>query len=293
MLMKAALIGQGQLGQELLMKIMNHNHSFILECVWTPVGDSCIQGLGKLNISCANSIEEVLNNEQIQLVFNTSYTGLGEFANKPDHRSTRRYIHLVPEMQGRGDFYGLLPELPQECAHIQLVSPAAQAIVPLVAALSQICLIQEAEVISDIPSKAADSEFRAHLDEYMSATELALTGIGGALQAKSMIFLNPDEESAVNRYIVHLKLEGGVDPSTVTLSLSQAAAEISNDFPGYRLKYTPSYSGSILTFMIEVRSWSKPLSQDYGHMDLLTSSACRAGERWVKQQQERGLYHGD
>lgn len=293
MLMKAALIGEGQLGQELLMKIMNHNYSFILECVWTPVGDSGIKGLGKHNISCANSIEEVLNNEQIQLVFNTSYTALGEFANNPDHRSDRRYIHLVPEMQGRGDFYGLLPELQQECAHIQLVSPAAQAIVPLVAALSQICMIQEAEVISDIPSKAADCEFRAHLDEYMSATELALTGIGGALQAKSLIFLNPDEESAVNRYIVHLKLEEGVDPSVVTLLLSQAAAEISNDFPGYRLKYTPSYSGSILTFVIEVRSWSKPLSQGYGHMDLLTSSACRAGEQWVKQQQERGLYHGD
>lgn len=97
-----------------------------------------------------------------------------------------------------------------------MMLPAAQAVVPFISTISNHYLILESEVICDIPGKAADAEWRASLDEFLSSIELALTGAGVAMQAKTMVFLNP-EETVVHRYIVHLQL---MEPSSLPRLLS-------------------------------------------------------------------------
>ncbi|WP_240415093.1 hypothetical protein [Paenibacillus periandrae] len=131
-----------------------------------------------------------------------------------------------------------------------MMFPAAQAVVPFISTISNHYLILEFEVICDIPGKAADAEWRASLDEFLSSTELALTGAGVFMQSKTMVFLNP-EETAVHRYIVHLLLDGAFEPSKIAELLSNTAAEISMHAPEHRLKYAPCFTDQLVTFVIE------------------------------------------
>ncbi|MCU6796191.1 acetaldehyde dehydrogenase family protein [Paenibacillus sp. WQ 127069] len=131
-----------------------------------------------------------------------------------------------------------------------MMFPAAQAVVPFISTIWNHYLILESEVICDIPGKAVDAEWRASLDEFLSSIELALTGAGVAMQAKTMVFLNPDE-TAMNRYIVHLLLDRAFEPSKVTQLLSNTAAEISMHAPEYRLKYAPCFTDQLVIFVIE------------------------------------------
>ncbi|MEK3911212.1 hypothetical protein [Paenibacillus sp. FSL H7-0331] len=131
-----------------------------------------------------------------------------------------------------------------------MMLPAAQAVVPFISTISNHYLILESEVICDIPGKAADAEWRASLDEFLSSIELALTGAGVAMQAKTMVFLNP-EETVVHRYIVHLQLDGAFEPSKIAELLSNTAAEISLHTPEHRLKYSPCFTDQVVTFVIE------------------------------------------
>lgn len=286
----AALIGQGNLAKELLKKIMSRQNDFHLQSVWLPDEDveSVMPDLGKHGIRLANCMEELLDDRRIQLVFNTSILSFTPFDDDRKEFVSRQFIHLVPALHAFGGYYGLQSECSEEYRHIVLLTPAAQAILPMITAVSKQYIIQEAEVISDIPSHAADRVLRGQLDEYMSATEFALTSKGGASKAKSMIFFNPDEISAVNRYMVHLKIEEEPDLSMMSAVLSSRAEEVAVDFPGYRLKYAPGYADNILTFVIEVRPWSEGLGAGLGHIDLMTSSAILAGERLALLNQRKG-----
>ncbi|WP_442601591.1 hypothetical protein [Paenibacillus sp. KN14-4R] len=286
MQIQTALIGRGKLGRALLAKLLQESSSFDLVYVHVPEDDDGMDSRDEDRTEEA-FFTDIDHDSPIHLVF---YAG-SNAAFQYDDKNRYGYIQLTPErLTSEDNYITVLDSVYMDHPLKSLGSPAVQAIGPLIAALSEHVFIQEAEVVSDIPSSAADAYFREQLDEYITNTERALIHYGGAVQAKSMVFFNPDEEAAVNRYIVHLRIEAIEDTAAITNLLAAKASEMTNYFPGYQLKYAPVYSNSVLTFVIEVQAWSEGLSPSEGHIDLMVTAAIRAGEQLVEQQ-ERG--HSD
>jgi acetaldehyde dehydrogenase len=122
---------------------------------------------------------------------------------------------------------------------IRVIGPmgtgAAQATVPIVAAVSSVGIVSYAEVVSSMSAKSVGPEMRANIDDFLETTETALRVDGGAQRAKAVMILSP-AEAALMRNTVYCLLEGDADHRAIERAILEMVEQVAAYAPGYRLK---------------------------------------------------------
>ncbi len=297
---KVAVIGSGNIGTDLMFKILRR--SSLLEMGALVGIDPQSDGLARakrLNVpTTSDGVEGLISLpgfDDIEVVFDATSAN-GHLANaKALAHYGKRLIDLTPA--ATGPFVVPAVNLTEhlDAPDINMVTCGGQATIPIVAAVSRVTPLPYAEIVASVASRSAGPGTRANIDEFTETTARAIEKVGGAVRGKAIIILNPADPPPIMRDTVYC-LTGDVDPREITESIRQMIADVAEYVPGYRLKqsvqFTPIDPDTVapllgesaadirwkITTFLEVEGAADYLPAYAGNLDIMTSAALRVGE---------------
>ena len=185
---KVAILGSGNIGTDLMYKLLDHPGS--MELVLLAGIDPHSEGLARarsLGVATSDQgIAAVLERPEIQIVFDATSAKAHVRHAKLLHETGRIAIDLTPA--ARGPYVVPPVNLTQhlDALNVNLITCGGQATIPLVYAVSRVTPVCYAEIVSTVASRSAGPGTRQNIDEFTFTTAHGLEVIGGAQQGKAI-----------------------------------------------------------------------------------------------------------
>jgi len=298
---KAAIIGSGNIGTDLMIKILRTGKHLEMGAFVgiDPESDGLARAQRMGVATTHEGIDGLLNMEnwnEIDFIFDATsakshlinYEKISKFPNK-------RVIDLTPA--AIGPF--LVPPVNfadlHDVPNVNMVTCGGQATIPMIAAVSRVSKVHYGEIVASIASKSAGPGTRANIDEFTETTAHAIEKVGGASKGKAIIVLNPAEPPLVMRDTV-FTLSEMANQDDIVKSINEMVAEVQKYVPGYQLhqevqfevipKENPVFieglghvHGLKTMVLLQVRGAGHYLPEYAGNLDIMTSAALATAER--------------
>lgn len=303
---KAAIVGSGNIGTDLMIKILRHGQHIEMGAM---VGiDAASDGLARasrMGVAITHEGVEGLVRlpvfADIDVVFDATSAG-AHVKNDAFLRAKKpgiRVIDLTPAAIGPYCVPVVNIEDHLDASNVNMVTCGGQATIPMVAAVSRVAKVHYGEIIASISSKSAGPGTRANIDEFTETTSKAIEVVGGASKGKAIIVLNPAEPPLIMRDTVYC-LSEKADEDALAASIEKMAADVMKYVPGYRLKQKVQFdridpgaplnipglgrmSGMKTSVFLEVEGAAHYLPAYAGNLDIMTSAALATAERMAAQ----------
>ncbi|WP_233835825.1 acetaldehyde dehydrogenase (acetylating) [Paraburkholderia sp. ZP32-5] len=307
---KAAIIGSGNIGTDLMIKILRHAQHLELGAM---VGiDPASEGLaraGRLGVPVtAQGIDGLLAMPgfgEIRVAFDATSAGAHKRHDALLREHGVRLVDLTPA--AIGPFVVPVVNLDAHIGapNLNMVTCGGQATIPIVAAVSQVAKVHYAEIVASISSRSAGPGTRANIDEFTETTSRAIEVVGGATRGKAIIVLNPAEPPLIMRDTVYC-LSELADTEAIEASIDRMSARVQAYVPGYRLKQRVQFervelpltvpgvgriAGLKTSVFLEVEGAAHYLPSYAGNLDIMTSAALACGERIAASLREQPEIH--
>ena len=302
---KVAIIGSGNIGTDLMIKIMRL--SSVLEMGVMvgidPASDGLARAAGMGVATTADGIDGLLAMPEfadVGIVFDATSAGAHRRNSELVLAAGKRMIDLTPAAIGPYTIPPVNGEANLDALNVNMVTCGGQATIPIVAAVNRVAKVHYGEIIASIASKSAGPGTRANIDEFTETTSQAIVDVGGATRGKAIIVLNPAEPPLIMRDTVYCLCEDG-DREAIRQSIHDMVAEVQNYVPGYRLKQAvqfesiggnqplripemamtgqTSYTGLKVSVFLEVEGAAHYLPAYAGNLDIMTSAALKTAEK--------------
>jgi acetaldehyde dehydrogenase len=292
---KAAILGSGNIGTDLLVKMLER--SAVLEPALLVGIDEESDGIARAKKrgvkTTAQGLEGLLTDpdfDQIAVVFDATSAKAHHVAQKALAAREKTVVDLTPA--ALGPYVVPVANLKDSLGHqnVNMVTCGGQATIPIVHALSHVGRIPYAEIVASIASRSAGPGTRANIDEFTVTTARGLEKVGGAQRAKAIIVLNPAEPPVIMRNTVYALVETS-DEGAIRTAVGDMVRRVKDYVPGYQLKQdvviddvdtrTPDglvLRGKKVTVFLEVMGAGHYLPPYAGNLDIMTSAALRTGE---------------
>ena len=303
--LKAAIIGSGNIGTDLMIKILRHGqHLEMAAMVGIDPNSDGLARAARLGVAITHEGVEGLSRlpvfDSIDVVFDATSAGahVHNDAFLRGLKPSLRMIDLTPAAIGPYcvPVVNLEENLTQ--TNVNMVTCGGQATIPMVAAVSRVAKVHYAEIVASISSKSAGPGTRANIDEFTETTLKAIEEVGGAAKGKAIIVLNPAEPPLIMRDTVYV-LSEAADQAQVAASIEEMAKAVQAYVPGYRLKqqvqfdvipesaplHIPGlgrFSGLKTSVFLEVEGAAHYLPAYAGNLDIMTSAALATAERMAQ-----------
>jgi acetaldehyde dehydrogenase len=300
---KVAIIGSGNIGTDLMIKIMRLSQE--LE-VYVFVGiDPASDGLARAKrmgvAICATGIDGLIEMEEwkdIKIVFDATSAKAHHYNwNKIKAFPDKKMVDLTPAAIGPYIVPSVNLKENMDATNINMVTCGGQATIPMVAAVNRIAKVHYGEIVASIASKSAGPGTRANIDEFTETTSQAIEKVGGADRGKAIIVLNPAEPPLVMRDTV-FTLSEQADKEKIRDSIHQMVADVQQYVPGYELHQEVQFDdipedspvfieglgyrhGLKTTVLLKVVGAGHYLPEYAGNLDIMTSAARAVGEKMV------------
>ena len=284
MKVKAAIVGSGNIGTDLMYKALR---SEWVEPVWMVGIDEASDGLAKARAAGLKTtwqgvdglVDHVLA-DGVRIAFDaTSAYVHAENARKLKEKGVVM-VDLTPA--AIGPFCVPPVNLKEHVGHgetnVNMVSCGGQATIPIVAAISRVQAVAYAEIVATVASKSAGPGTRKNIDEFTRTTAQGIKVVGKAKKGKAIIILNPAEPPLMMRDTVHCLTEEEPDQKAITESIHRMIAEVQIYVPGYRLKNGPIFDGKRVSVFLEVEGKGDYLPTYAGNLDIMTAAGLRTAE---------------
>ncbi|MCA8324491.1 acetaldehyde dehydrogenase (acetylating) [Burkholderia cepacia] len=299
---KAAIIGSGNIGTDLMIKIMRRGrHLDVAAMVGIDPASDGLARAARLGVATTHEGVEGLARlpvfDEIDFVFDATSAG-AHVKNDAFLRTLKpgiRVIDLTPAAIGPYCVPVVNLDAHLDAPNVNMVTCGGQATIPMVAAVSRVAKVHYAEIVASISSKSVGPGTRANIDEFTETTSKAIEAVGGAGKGKAIIVLNPAEPPLMMRDTVYV-LSEAADRAQIEASVGQMAAAVQAYVPGYRLKQSVQFdeipaaaplhipglgrfSGLKTSIFIEVEGAAHYLPAYAGNLDIMTSAALATAER--------------
>ena len=296
---KAAIIGSGNIGTDLMMKMIKYPQNMELAIV---VGiDEKSEGLAMARahgIATTHEGIEGLKRLPCYGEIGIAFDATSAYAHKVHDEALRadgiQVVDLTPAAIGPFIVPPVNMEAHLGAPNVNMVTCGGQATIPMVAAVSQVAKVHYAEIVASVSSRSAGPGTRANIDEFTRTTARAIEEVGGATRGKAIIILNPAEPPMIMRDTVFTLSEGG-DEDAIRASVEAMVARVQAYVPGYRLKQAVQFerfgdnnklkipgqgefSGIKSMIMLEVEGAGDYLPPYSGNLDIMTAAAKATGE---------------
>ncbi|WP_347484919.1 acetaldehyde dehydrogenase (acetylating) [Vandammella animalimorsus] len=296
-----AIIGSGNIGTDLMIKIMRHaKHLQMAAMVGIDAASEGLQRAARLGVATTHAgVQGLLalpEFKDIRIVFDATSAAAHIENNTLLQPHGVRVIDLTPA--AIGPYVIPVVNLEEQLAapNINMVTCGGQATIPMVKAVSRVAPVAYAEIVASIASKSAGPGTRANIDEFTETTARAIVDVGGAQKGKAIIILNPAEPPLVMRDTVYCLTQADADRQAIAQSIEAMVAEVARYVPGYRLKQAPQFDlydqsqrlnvpglgplcGLKVSVFLEVEGAGHYLPTYAGNLDIMTSAAMAAAER--------------
>jgi acetaldehyde dehydrogenase len=292
---RCAIIGSGNIGTDLMMKM---KRSELLELVALVGIDPDSDGLArakKLGIEAPhNGIEWVQQHpDDVDLVFDATSAYVHVRNAKILEELGIAAVDLTPAARGPKVVPTVNLDEHLDAPNVNMITCGGQATTPIVAAVSRAATVPYAEMVSTVSSVSAGPGTRKNIDEFTRTTARALEEIGGAQRGKAIIILNPADPPILMRNTVFAALPEGTDHDAVVESVERMVKDVANYVPGYRLKNPVTIEegpfntpGGVVphrvVVLLEVEGAGDYLPTYAGNLDIMTAAAMAVGEAKAK-----------
>jgi acetaldehyde dehydrogenase len=306
---KAAIVGPGNIGTDLMYKIVERSDSIEIErmvgILPTEESDG-LQAAVEEGIEVGNNGIESLKEhaDEIDIVFEATSAGIHE-QHAPVYEDLGLFaIDLTPAAVGPYVVPAVnFDEAYGDTQNINMVTCGGQATIPLVHAVDRVTDVEYGEMISTIASKSAGPGTRQNIDKFTQTTSSGLERVGGADEGKAIIVLNPAEPPIMMRNTVHTMVNESTSIEAVRDSVARIEAEIQTYVPGYQITIEPTVRDDenvgfdlddsiVLTMTLEVEGEGQYLPPYAGNLDIMTSAALGAAERVAERSGDTGSLGG-
>ncbi|QGP90901.1 Acetaldehyde dehydrogenase [Neomoorella glycerini] len=279
---KVAVIGPGNIGSDLMYKILRSRHleMALMTGIIESEGIKRARGLG-IKTSTAG-VQAVLEDKDIKIVFDA--TGAKPHLQHAPLLKEAGKIAIDLTPAAVGPYVVPCVNLDQVKAepNLNMVTCGGQATVPIVHAINRAAGARYAEIVACIASKSAGPGTRQNIDEFTQTTAKALTVVGGAQKGKAIIILNPAEPPIMMTNTIYVEVEKP-DERAIRASVEAMVKEIQSYVPGYQLRVPPLLDGNKVTTIIQVEGAGDFLPRYSGNLDIITSAAVAVAEKLAQK----------
>jgi len=299
---KVAILGSGNIGTDLMIKILRQSQHLQMSVL---VGiDAASDGLArarKMGVAATHEgVEGLIGMSEfadIEFVFDATSASahLDNETLLRRHKPDIRIIDLTPAAIGPLCVPVVNLEQNLSATNVNMVTCGGQATIPMVAAVSRVAEVHYAEIVASISSKSAGPGTRANIDEFTETTSRAIEKVGGAAKGKAIIVLNPAEPPLIMRDTVYV-LSAMANEDEVRTSVEEMVRAVNDYVPGYRLKQRVQFeqipvdapvnipghgrfSGLKTSIFLEVEGAAHYLPAYAGNLDIMTCAAVATAER--------------
>jgi acetaldehyde/propanal dehydrogenase len=287
--LKAVIIGPGNIGTDLLMKMQR---SEWIEPVWMVGIDPESEGLkraAEMGIkTCATGVDGILPHiieDDIRVAFDATSAYVHAENSRKLNELGVIMVDLTPAAIGP---YCVPPVNLADHAknlemNVNMVTCGGQATIPMVAAVSRVQPVEYGEIIATVSSRSVGPGTRQNIDEFTRTTAGAVEKVGGAKQGKAIIIINPAEPPLIMRDTIHCLTEGEPDQAAITESVHAMVKEVQKYVPGYRLVNGPIFDGNRVSCFMEVEGLGDFLPKYAGNLDIMTAAGLRTAEMFAEE----------
>ncbi|KKB62016.1 acetaldehyde dehydrogenase [Robbsia andropogonis] len=307
---KVAIIGPGNIGTDLMIKVMrNSKHLKMGAMVGVDPNSDGLARAARLGIATTSEgIDGLVNLDifkSIDIVFDATSAGAHKRHDEILQSHGVQVIDLTPAAIGPYVIPAINLEA-EDATNMNMVTCGGQATIPIVAAVSRVAKVHYAEIVASISSKSAGPGTRANIDEFTETTRSAIEKLGGATRGKAIIVLNPAEPPLIMRDTVFV-LSELVDEKKVADSIEAMVASVQSYVPGYRLKQKVQFEiidkavnvpglgpqrGLKTSVFLEVEGSAHYLPSYAGNLDIMTSAALACGDMMARRRLASGVARG-
>lgn len=283
--LKAGIIGSGNIGCDLLMKIARSPY---LECSLFMGRNLDSKGMkfayrhgAKVTDKSIHALEE--DPSLCDIVFDAT-TASAHLVHAPILKRLGKFaIDLTPSLVGKM----CVPLVNgEECLaydNVNMITCGGQATVPIANAISKVVGCPEyVEIVASISSNSAGPGTRANIDEFTQTTKQALLEFTGAASAKAIIILNPAQPPIMMHNTIYV-----VCPEPPKKELVDAIKSVRDRMkeymPGYSIVKGPVYIDGKIVVMVQLEGRGDYLPKYSGNLDVITASAVRIAEMYAQR----------
>lgn len=296
---KAVIIGSGNIGTDLMMKMIKYPQNMELAAVVGIDPDS--EGLAMARehgIATTHDGIEGLKKMDCYKDIGIAFDATSAYAHKVHDEALRadgiQVVDLTPAAIGPFTVPTVNMNAHLDQPNVNMVTCGGQATIPMVAAVNRVSQVYYAEIVASVSSRSAGPGTRANIDEFTRTTARAIEEVGGAQKGKAIIILNPAEPPMIMRDTV-FTLSETADEGAIRDSVEAMVADVQKYVPGYRLKQEVQFerygdndklkipgmgefTGVKTSIFLEVEGAGDYLPSYSGNLDIMTAAAKATGE---------------
>lgn len=302
---KVAILGSGNIGTDLMIKIMRtakHLEMGVMVGV-DPESDGLARARRLKVATTHEGIDGLVKMPEwkdIRVVFDATSAYAHKKHSEIAIAAGKQVIDLTPAAIGPFTVPVVNIDANLNEPNVNMVTCGGQATIPMVYAVRRVSqAVPYAEIVASISSRSAGPGTRANIDEFTETTSHAIQQVGGAQRGKAIIILNPAEPPVMMRDTV-FTLSQGAEPEQIEASVEAMVKDVQTYVPGYRLKQKvqferfgnnnplviPGYgefTGVKSSIFLEVEGAAHYLPSYAGNLDIMTSAALATAERWAER----------
>jgi acetaldehyde dehydrogenase len=282
-MIKAGIIGTGNIGTDLLLKILKTD--FMTPVIFAgrrmesdgirialekeiPVTDKGIQYFID-NPNCCDVVYDCTSAEDAKrhaLIF--AEQGI-------------KVVDLTPAKVGPLCVPSINPEMILTNGNVNMITCGGQASMPMLNLISKYCdKLDYIEVVSQIASKSAGMATRINIDSYIHTTEMAIRQFTKCNNCKVILNLNPAEPCVDMQTTMFLKFQN-VNFEALVEDIYLKIKELKTYIPYYELVIPPTITDDVLVLSIKVKGTGDYLPEYAGNLDIINCAAIEVTKKLV------------
>lgn len=281
--MRAAIIGTGNIGTDLLVKLLRLDFvRFVAFVGRRPLTKKIPDGV----LYSPRGIQFFIENEKAcDVVFDCTDAHSAIENSKVFFQQGITVIDMTPSKIGQMCVPNVNCGCLADVKNVNMVTCGGQVSIPILNYISSRCTVKYAEVITQISSESAGIATRLNIDKYIETTEKAILSLTSVQSCKVILNVNPHPETTMQTTILMRAGKGDFS------NFHEFVEQMREYVPKYEVIRPPTYVGELLIVSVKVTGSGDYLSIYAGNLDIINCAAIEITKK-IAQLTGRGDAHG-
>lgn len=280
---KVAILGSGNIGTDLLIKVMRSEKLTCGAFIGRNLGSQGIQKAQSLNVVVsAEGIDYIEKNPDCcDIVFDATSAASHVHHAAVLDRLGKIVIDLTPAKIGRMCVPAVNLKESLDAKNVNMVTCGGQASIPIATAIGMTQKdIDYIEVVSSIASRSAGPATRINLDEYIHTTEEGVSFFSAAKRTKAILNLNP-AVPCINMQTTVMAKVANPDLESLKPTLDDLVSKVKRYVPGYEIIVGPVVENGRIFITVRVKGLGDFLPEYAGNLDIINCAAIAMAEEYA------------